>query len=406
MTAKWTIMIYLAGDNDLSATGNSDLDEMRMVGSSDDLNFVVLYDSFGNAGVQRCRIEKDGRGEKIETLKELDTGNPSNLVEFAKWAKSQYPAEQYALILWSHGNGWQPADIDEIATAVSSPGYGLAERSTIGKRQAFFRSTLQKMLTMPLPEERAICFDDGSNHSLDTQELGQAIRQIKEYLDQPLDVLGMDACLMSNFEVAFEVRHYAKFMVASEAITFGSSWPYGIIFKQLSAKPKMAADALAELIVRAFAETAPHKFPIATLSAFDLSQADSLANKLDGLAEGLIKALPGIKGKLWKAQCNTASFAQETLLDVNRLCQELIKLKFSADIRIAAEAVTATLQPGAGRFILAAVLSGETVRGCGGVSIYLPTSVGVSPYYAELAFARSEQHRWWAMLKTYKTGRL
>ena len=33
MTSKWTFMVYMAGDNNLSSAGEEDLREMRRVGS-------------------------------------------------------------------------------------------------------------------------------------------------------------------------------------------------------------------------------------------------------------------------------------------------------------------------------------------------------------------------------------
>ena len=39
--AKWTFMVYLAGDNDLSTAGEKDIGEMRSVGSSPDVNVIA-----------------------------------------------------------------------------------------------------------------------------------------------------------------------------------------------------------------------------------------------------------------------------------------------------------------------------------------------------------------------------
>lgn len=39
--AKWTFMVYLAGDNNLSTAGDKDLSEMRTVGSTADVNVVA-----------------------------------------------------------------------------------------------------------------------------------------------------------------------------------------------------------------------------------------------------------------------------------------------------------------------------------------------------------------------------
>ena len=108
MTQKsaWTIMVYMAGDNNLSAAGEADLEEMRLVGSSDRVNVVDEFDNAGDAGTRRILIGKDGIGEHIEMLGETDSGSPGVLSGFIEWAAQNYPADRYALVLWNHGNGW------------------------------------------------------------------------------------------------------------------------------------------------------------------------------------------------------------------------------------------------------------------------------------------------------------
>ena len=49
-SAKWTFMVYMAGDNNLSSAGDVDLTEMRRVGSTADVNLLVEFDNAGNRG--------------------------------------------------------------------------------------------------------------------------------------------------------------------------------------------------------------------------------------------------------------------------------------------------------------------------------------------------------------------
>ncbi len=58
-------MVYMAGDNNLSATGDTDLWEMRIVGSSDRILEVVEFDNAGSAGTRRIHIKKDGVGDLL-----------------------------------------------------------------------------------------------------------------------------------------------------------------------------------------------------------------------------------------------------------------------------------------------------------------------------------------------------
>jgi hypothetical protein len=45
MTAKWTWLVYMAGDNNLESQGPIDLREMQRVGSSADVNIIVQFDT-------------------------------------------------------------------------------------------------------------------------------------------------------------------------------------------------------------------------------------------------------------------------------------------------------------------------------------------------------------------------
>ena len=41
---KWTFMVYMAGDNNLDPNGVKDLQEMKKVGSTDQLNLIAQFD--------------------------------------------------------------------------------------------------------------------------------------------------------------------------------------------------------------------------------------------------------------------------------------------------------------------------------------------------------------------------
>jgi predicted RNA-binding protein with PIN domain len=43
--ADWTWLVYMAGDNNLEGAGKEDLDEMKEVGSSSELNIIVQFDT-------------------------------------------------------------------------------------------------------------------------------------------------------------------------------------------------------------------------------------------------------------------------------------------------------------------------------------------------------------------------
>lgn len=71
--AKWTFMVYMAGDNSLSSCGDDDLGEMRQIGSSADVNVVAQFDNAGNQGTRRYLVRANGVDEALMELGETDS---------------------------------------------------------------------------------------------------------------------------------------------------------------------------------------------------------------------------------------------------------------------------------------------------------------------------------------------
>ena len=281
--AAWTIMVYMAGDNNLSDAGDVDLTEMRRIGSTDRVQVVVEFDNAGSSGTRRIHVTKDGVGETVETLGETDSGSPEVLSGFISWAARNYPADRYALILWNHGNGWEPTEVDRIARSVASPGYSereISERSASPLGRVLFRPSLERIFSLASPSERAICSDDGSGHSLDTIELGRVIALGVEAIGRKFDLLGMDACLMSNIEVAYQLREYVRYVVASEENEPADGWPYDRILGRISANPDMETSEFAQHIVSdyvAWYQEQGHDGNV-TQAAMDLANIEQLTD--------------------------------------------------------------------------------------------------------------------------------
>ncbi len=401
-------MVYMAGDNNLSSAGDADLAEMRQIGSSDRVNVVVEFDNAGNHGTRRIRIGKDGADEVIESLGETDSGSPEVLSSFISWAHENYPADRYALILWNHGGGWEPSEVDQIARSVNSPGYNgreLAERSSSTLGRVMFRSSLKRVFSLSSPTERAICSDDGSGHSLDTIELGNVIATGAETIGQKFDILGMDACLMSNLEVAYQVRNHVRYVVASEENEPGDGWPYDRILGRLVADPTITPADLAKTIVTDY--IAWYKEfdlgDVVTQAAMDLSKLDQLTGPLDEFAGRLNAAMVDAYPDIWKAQRKSTRFWNNTLWDLGHFSSEFVQVSRVAGAGDAAQAVWAALEPGEGNYLVAESHHGEKVKNCRGVTIYLvPPITEISQYYRELDFARN--HAWTGMLEAYHSA--
>ncbi len=401
---KWTFMVYIAGDNNLSTAGDTDLAEMRRVGSTGEVDVVAQFDNAGNHGTRRFHIRRDGADETVERLAETDSGDPRTLIDFIDWAVGNYPAQRYALVLWNHGGGWEPSEIDRVARSVGAQNYSsreVTERASSRLRRAMFRTTIARIFEMPSASERAICSDDGSGHSLDTIELARVMAHACDRIGGKVDLLGMDACLMSNFEVAYELRDAARYMVASVENEPNNGWPYDRVLKALTDDPDIETADLARTIVTEYLASyrdINHAGDV-TQCAVDLAEVDRLATPLDDLATALTEHMPDSARQIWDAQRKSARFWNNTLWDVAHFCLEL-EASASAPMAEAARRVRAALEPGTDNFVVAEDHEGDKVSDCGGVSLYLvPPLTRISPFYAELSYA--QDHRWLSLLQAY-----
>jgi hypothetical protein len=218
MAAKWTFMVYVAGFNNLSPFASKDLEEMREVGSTDDVNVAVFVKQLDRDSAERLIVQRDGQGESPEQLGDVDSGNPQTMLDFVRWAAQSAPAERYALVVWNHGSGWQPDDLEQIYSEVRAErgdtgvtGRELGVRASQQIDRSLFSSTVKEVLALPDAGERGIASDDGTGHSLDTIELSRVLESAHEGdLGQPFELLGMDACLMSTLEVSYEARAHTR----------------------------------------------------------------------------------------------------------------------------------------------------------------------------------------------------
>ncbi|MDR1745538.1 MAG: hypothetical protein LBS30_07290, partial [Planctomycetota bacterium] len=131
-TRKWTILVYLDGDNNLEGEALGDLIEMQRgkakLRDPDAVEVIVLFDrakgnddSFGDWEETRVyRVLPSGRDDDIEAdllrnCGELNMSSPQTLENFITEGMRVFPAPRTALILWNHGSGWTGLLSDDTA---------------------------------------------------------------------------------------------------------------------------------------------------------------------------------------------------------------------------------------------------------------------------------------------------
>ncbi|MCD4651291.1 MAG: hypothetical protein K8S56_05835 [Candidatus Cloacimonetes bacterium] len=109
----WTILVYMAADNGLSQNADIDINEMEAASFPADIQVVVQIDRPASApepDAVRYHITHDETdtvvSPVVSSLGEINSADWVRLTEFVNWGIGEYPAENYALVIWSHGNGW------------------------------------------------------------------------------------------------------------------------------------------------------------------------------------------------------------------------------------------------------------------------------------------------------------
>lgn len=257
----WTVLLFINGDNDLEEWALEDVNEMEQVGSDDRVHFIVQLDrsedharSDGDwTGARRYRIEADDDTRAItspvlEDLGAVDSGSPTAIADFVAWGAAAYPAERYALVLWDHGDGWLVAP--DAA-----------------------------------PTRKGISYDDGAGTVISVAEgdLETTLQGVTQALGGPIDLLGLDACTMMQWEVAHVAAPYADILVASQDYEDVTGWAYDTSLADLTADPDMDAATFGAAIALRFSE-----IPDSTQSVLDLSRMPEIDAAIDALATALM----------------------------------------------------------------------------------------------------------------------
>jgi hypothetical protein len=399
----WTFLVYLAGDNNLERFGLKDLQEMKAVGSNARLNIVAQFDRMSDQITRRYLLTNGPSldADCVMKLPEVNTGDPRSLVDFITWALHNYPAKRLALVLWNHGSGWKDEDIYQVAQrqgiqAHIPPGQ---VRSFSNRRavRCLFRSTLDQWVRAADENPRAILFDDSAADFLDNLELQGALLTFLRSSGRKIDLLGMDACLMSMLEVHYQLRNTSQVIVASQEVEPGDGWPYERVLAHLAQQPKMDPNCLGEIIVQSYLDSYHENSPElpVTQSAIKVSAIPDLAQAVDGLGKILNKQMNSREMqesmlRVYAALRLAQSFSDRDYVDLKHFCSLLAGLDGNGPAGIAAQTVVDLLQSPSSPIITQGSHS-PTLGNSGGISIYLPVRL-LSPLYDRLDFS---QHFHW-----------
>ena len=378
--SSWTYMVYLAADNDIFEAGLTDINEMEEVGSSAEVNIVVQGDfrPDGPAGLPastiRGRVERDADpwqvGMWYEEIGNRNMTDPAILTEFITWAARSYPADRYALVLWSHGSGWK----DYPASPAMAKGMFIDYTSA------------------------------GSHTMTSLTDLARAVREG----GIAFDVINFDTCLMGMFEVAYEFRGTADYLVFSEGRypVYGDA--YHTILRELVDAPDMDGFRLARITAgrcREFYEQLSVGGLIMTKSALDLSKIEHFQQDLCRLAELLCDHMETERARIEEARDASVNFEYPGHRDLGSFLQQLGLVAGEPEIRVMSQNLSDALSD---------MIIGNEVHGMArgaevtGMAIYFPDryqALGDDLLrYSTLACNRSPGITWGSLVNMVLSG--
>jgi hypothetical protein len=220
-----------ADDNILEQDIFIDFNEMERIGSTEQVKIVSQIDRFrgGYADdgdwntARRYLVLQDDNLNRIDSellmdLGEVNMADKETLIDFVTWAMQSYPSDHYVLIMSDHGMGW-PGGWSDPAPGGRDSG------------NAPLISQLQ-------------------HDSIYLSELDDALAEIQRVTGiEKFDIIGLDACLMSQMEVYSALQPYTRYAVASEETEPGLGWAYSAFLSLVIYDPSIDPAQLATNIV-------------------------------------------------------------------------------------------------------------------------------------------------------------
>ena len=353
---KWTVMVYLAGDNNLTANCISVLQQLETVEDDDSICVLACFDSNtpwpkGSRYLAiNCRRKHTDNGLNWEIHNDLIPpierghaftaptfcpGNPNGdngdeirrpdvaegLDRFLSWAMnpdSNKQADRYMLILYGHG------------PVVAGSSFLAKENPPSSLRLLDLKRILGKHFgKAPARKDR------------DGKEI--------EGKDKPkLDILACQNCVMNGIETAYEVQDQVKYMIGSQGLVLANGWPYERILSWLVKNPEKPTEEVARNLLKACAKNLLDFAVMDRSSEQSACNLERFSNGHAGKGENIVTAVGKLSNALQEglqfhknkadglvypliadliklARLEAQSYWAEVFADVYDFCERLLK---------------------------------------------------------------------------------
>jgi hypothetical protein len=316
---EWTIMIFFAGDPHLSPSMTAQLKALKDAGFQDKTTVLVHYDpnergvgttTFEINRERKAQIKSTGdKGTRIGDGKDpfvrnlLEDSIPGGVPKSATAVDAlraflinglrHHEAEHYVIFLVGHG-------------VIVGNDFFLPDRQ---------------------PES-----------AITLQQLGEVLSEFKngaKIFGGEVELIGLHSCSMSAIEVAYQLKGAARYLMATEGISFVSSWPYRQFLKKMlntiDLADKNGTKVDVDGLVNSLQQLGVHNtkdFVFSGLSA-DLCLCSLEPKRIDDLTEPIQKLSKALKDGLKDhrglelitlAHLKSQSYWQETYTDLYDFC--------------------------------------------------------------------------------------
>lgn len=368
---KWLFFNYIAGDCNLTKYQLDNIDQQEMVGSDENTHIVAFVDSGPSVNLAKLNGEKWSGARTLYVNKDTEKRNLNSevienhgdKVDMSDWkvlrdnlvkAIDRFPADHVALIFNDHGGG--------LVGAMS---------------------------------------DDHDGDFMSVPDLAKGIMEAQKITGKKIDIIGMDACLMAETEVAYQFRNAGDIYLASEESEGGPGWNYdsmlgGKTMKDAISHVQESMQNKIDVSPKEFAKIVvdineQHNNYIPTFSATDLSKMEAVKDSVANLADAIINT----KDKATVKQAITESehyggysAPYKDLRDLHHLSRKLIAKSSDPEIKKACEEVQKSL----GQAVFANETDPNKYPESKGLSIYAPTFGKMGYNYGDMEFAKDT--RW------------
>lgn len=240
-----TILVYMIANNNLDMYGRNNIRNMAAVATQTNLNggTLLVYYAPQNYPPKLVRIEatNDNLGTQdafdtyidahcIKEYPEQNGMDPAIMRSIIGDAVKFSPAENYGMVLWSHGTAWIPSNFTNMLRSFGSDG---------GKQM----------------------------------EIGELAEGLPDHF---FDFLLFDACYMASTECVYELKDKADYIIGSGTETLGDGFPYKLIVPDFFAS-NLSVEKLAQDFYNYYQNSST---PYASVSVTKTSELDGLASSI------------------------------------------------------------------------------------------------------------------------------